>query len=364
MDDIRAPEWLKRMPMVRSRVPLRISFGGGGTDVAPYSDQQGGVTLSATIARYVTASVRPRPGSEVAIHSLDYQSTATFNIHEEPLYDGNLDLVKAVVHRVDPGWRCGLSVQLASDAPPGSGLGSSSAVVVATILAVARVLGVHVEAPQVARLAYAVERRDLNIAGGYQDQYAAAYGGLNWMEFSSGGQVAVEPVSVDPGTLAELECRLVLWYVGKTHVSGGILQRQIRNYRQGRPATVQALNLTKAIAYDLRRALVHGRLDDFGALLHEGWMAKRDFTEGVSDSEIDTLYDEARRAGALGGKVLGAGGGGFLLLYIPDASRARVLAALALVRGQLGPPILFDGRGPATWWAAGGPPSPLRGFIA
>ncbi len=352
--------------VVRCRVPLRVSFGGGGTDVAPYSAEHGGVALSATIARYVVATVAPRGAPEVAVHSVDYRTTATFSIHGDPLYDGNLDLVKAVVHRVDPSWRCGLSVQLESDAIAGSGLGASSAVVVATILAVARVLGVQVEWRQAAELAYRVEREDLGIAGGYQDQYAAALGGLNWMEFGAGGQVAVEPVAVAPDVLEELECRLILWFVGKTRVSGGILARQIRNYEQGRGPTRAALDEAKAVAYDLRRALVRGRLDDFGSLLHDGWLAKRQFATGVTDPTIDSLYAAARSAGALGGKILGAGGGGFLLLYVPDSRRSRVLEALERVAGARAPRLLFDPRGPRTWraGAVAGMGGRLRGFIA
>ena len=349
---------------VRSRVPLRVSFGGGGTDVDPYAEQEGGVALSATIARYVVATVAPQSTSEVAVHSVDYRTTTTFSIHGDPLYDGNLDLVKAVVHRVDPSWRCGLSVQLESDAIAGSGLGASSAVVVATILAVARVLGVHVEWEQAARLAYRVEREDLGIAGGYQDQYAAALGGLNWMEFGPGREVHVEPVAVARDVLEELECRLVLWYVGKTHVSGAILERQIQNLRTGQGETRAALDRAKLVAYDLRRALVQGRLDDFGALLHEGWAAKRQFATGVTDPQIDALYGAARDAGALGGKILGAGGGGFLLVYVPDRQRSHVLGALEGVGGARAPGLLFDHRGPGTWWAERTAMARLRGFIA
>jgi D-glycero-alpha-D-manno-heptose-7-phosphate kinase len=321
------------------------------------------VALSATIARYVVATVSRRPEPEVQVHSLDYRTTSTFSIHGDPLYDGNLDLVKAVVHRVDPSWRCGLRVQLESDAVAGSGLGASSAVVVATILAVARVLGVHVGSRQAAELAYRVERHDLRIAGGYQDQYAAAFGGVNWMEFGPGGRTSVEPVAVPPVTLAELECRLLLWYVGRTHISGGILEQQIRNYEARKASTVRALDEAKAIAQDLRRALTRGRLDDFGSLLHDAWLAKRQFATDVSAPDIDHLYEAARAAGAIGGKILGAGGGGYLMLYVPDDCRAAVLAALERAGGRRGSPLRFDGRGPRTWWAGGEPAGRPRGFI-
>ena len=352
------------VPTVRCRVPLRLSFGGGGTDVAPYSTERGGVVLSATIAQYVLATVSARPGHEVAVHSLDYRTSSTFSIHGDPLYDGNLDLVKAVVHRIDPSWRRGLSVSLESATAPGSGLGASSAIVVAALLAVARLLGVHLEPAQAARIAYRVERRDLGIAGGYQDQWSAAHGGLNWMEFGPGDTVRVEPVSVAADTLSELECRLLLWHVGRTHVSGGILAQQIRNYSEGRLDTTRALDTAKAIARDLRRALVRGDLDEFGALLHEGWTAKRRFADGVSDEGIDEIYATARAAGALGGKVVGAGGGGFLLLYVPDACKLGVLEALERFPGRRGLPPRFDFGGPCTWWASGSTAAAAPAFLA
>jgi len=348
------------VPAVRARVPLRISFGGGGTDVAPYFLDHGGVALNVTIDRYVYCSLVPTRDETVRVTSLDYTQVTSFRVHELPVYDGNLDLVKAVLHRVDPAWRRGLDMLLQADAPPGSGLGTSSAVVVATILALSRLLGVYLTPEQVASLAYTVERQDLGIAGGYQDQYAAGYGGFNWMEFTREG-VVVEPLGLKPDTLYELEYKLVLWFTGGTRLSAGILREQVGNYQEGRPTTVENLHRMKDLAVGMRRALARGATDEFGALLHESWQAKRKLASSITSAAIDELYQVARDKGALGGKLLGAGGGGFLLLYIPEGRRRAVLDALSRFSGTQGTAVHFDLSGPVVW-TQNGFESPVPAF--
>ncbi len=337
-----------KSPAVRARVPLRISFGGGGTDVAPYFLDHGGVALNVTIDRYVYCSLAPSADETVRVTSLDYNQAASFGVHELPVYDGNLDLVKAVIHRVDPAWRRGLDMLLQAEAPPGSGLGTSSAVVVAAILALSRLLGVYLNPEQVSTLAYAVEREDLGIAGGFQDQYAAGYGGFNWMEFSRDG-VSIEPLGLKPETLYELEYRLVMCYTGGTRLSAGILAEQVGNYQAGRLETVFSLHRIKELAAAMRRALIRGETDEFGALLHESWQAKRQLASSITTAAIDELYGAAAAAGALGGKLLGAGGGGFLLLYVPETRRRAVVDALTRFPGTQCSTVHFDLSGPGVW---------------
>ena len=341
-----------RRPAVRARVPLRISFGGGGTDVLPYCAEYGGVALNVTIDRYVHCSIEPSEGPVVTVTSLDYNQATSFQVNQIPVYDGNLDLVKAVLARVNPSWRRGLSMLLQADAPPGSGLGTSSAIVVAAILALGRLLGVYLPAEQAAALAYQVEREDLGIVGGFQDQYAASYGGFNWMEFSADG-VRVEPVPLSPATRYELEFKLLLWYTGHTRLSAGILAEQVGNYQAGRAETVAGLHRMKALAADMRQALMRGACDEFGALLDASWLAKRLLASPITNPRIDELYAAARSAGALGGKLLGAGGGGFLLLYVPETERRRVMDALARFPGTIGSAVHFDLGGPVAWSARG-----------
>lgn len=339
---------VSNMSVVRTRVPLRISFGGGGTDVEPYASQSGGVTLNATIARYVYSSVTPRDGGEVLLESEDMHISSAFHIQSIPLFDGELDLIKAVLARISPNWRRGLAMRLQSDAPPGSGLGSSSALVVSSILSIARLLSVFMGARDVARLAYQIERKDLGILGGYQDQYAAAFGGFNWTEYTKDG-VFVTPLGIEPDVLMELEYKSLLWYTGDTHVSSGILQEQINNYEAGGISMADRLHRLKLLASDMRDALLRRQMDDFGGLLDAGWQLKKQLAHSISSDRIDELYATACQSGAIGGKVLGAGGGGYLLFYVPERARMHVMEALSRVGGYYGGPLHFDLTGPRTW---------------
>lgn len=333
---------------MRARVPLRLSFGGGGTDVDPYVSLFGGVTLNATIAKYVYCSVEPADRLEVEIVNWDLLSRTD---HDYRGSAGDQKLVRAVLDRLAPGMVQGLRLRLISEAIPGSGLGSSSSMVVAVILSLARFFGVVMSPTEVAALAYRVERSDLGVSGGYQDQYAAAFGGFNWTEYTSAG-VDVFPLSLNPGRLNDLQLRLMLWHTGHTHLSGGILQQQIRSYEKGEASTYQRLAAMKGHASSMREALNAGRLDDFGALLHESWLLKRHLATNITSSYIDQLYDAARAAGALGGKLVGAGGGGFLLLYAPERARQDIIRTLAGIGGQYGGSVYFDMAGPVVWTSA------------
>jgi D-glycero-alpha-D-manno-heptose-7-phosphate kinase len=331
--------------VVRSRVPLRISFGGGGTDVDPYASRHGGATLNATVARYVYCSVMPNDGGDIQVEVTHWERLAAGQ-EARPLSDRRL--AEAVVARINPGWKSGVHVSLRTEAPPGSGLGSSSALVVACIMSLARFLGVVLTPYQVADLAYRIERHDLGISGGYQDQYAAAYGGFNWTLYSGEG-VKVYPLSLRPSVLRELELRLMLWHTGDTHLSGGILREQIRLYEDRQHVTLKRLHRMKALARLMRGALERGELDRFGRLLDASWREKRELAGNITNPQIDRLYETALRAGALGGKVIGAGGGGYLLFYVPESSRAQVIEALASDGGIYGGSVYFDLTGPITW---------------
>jgi D-glycero-alpha-D-manno-heptose-7-phosphate kinase len=331
--------------VVRARVPLRLSFGGGGTDVDPYASLFGGVTLNATIAKYVYCSVESADKLEVEIVNWDLLSRSS---HDYRGSAGDQKLVEAVLKRLAPNMSRGLRLRLMSEAIPGSGLGSSSSMVVAVILSLARFFGTAISPAEVAALAYQVERSDLGVSGGYQDQYAAAFGGFNWTEYTAQG-VNVVPLSLVPGRINDLQLRLMLWHTGKTHLSGGILQQQIQSYEVGELSTFERLAAMKDHAAAMREAVQAGRLDDFGFLLHESWLLKRRLASNITDAYIDELYEGARGAGALGGKLVGAGGGGFLLLYVPEASRPEVIRALTGIGGQYGGSAYFDLAGPSVW---------------
>ncbi|HVP39857.1 MAG TPA: hypothetical protein VMS93_11815 [Candidatus Saccharimonadales bacterium] len=331
----------------RARAPLRISFCGGGTDVSPYPERHGGVVLSATIDKYAYATLRPRPGSAIKLTSLDYDVVAKYRHSKAMQLDGNLDLVKQVVKRMSRG--AGLELFLHSDAPPGSGLGSSSTLVVALIGAFLEWRARPVTPYETAELAYRIERGDLGIAGGRQDQYAAAFGGFNFIEFFA-DRTVVNPLRVPTGVVNELQYRLLLCYTGQSRLSSAIIRRQTRSFVRAERSVVRALHELKALTAELKDALLLGRLERFGELLHVAWLHKRRLDPQITTGAIDEMYAEARRRGALGGKILGAGGGGYLLLYCPFDRKHKIAAQLEKMGGQV-VPFSFESQGLQTWSA-------------
>ena len=330
---------------IRAKVPLRISFSGGGTDVMPYPKERGGCVLSATIDLYAFASLRPRGDADYHVFSLDGDS-ARYSSPEELVFDGHLDLVKACLRHMAPD--AGLDLHLFCDAPPGSGLGSSSALVVAMLAAVAEHNHTPMTPYDLARRAYEVERVDLRQAGGMQDQYACAFGGFNFIEFLDVDRVVVNPLRIPPDVANELHGSLLLCYTGMTRKSGGILRRQVEGYVSRRPESVGALGRIKALTLELKEALLTGDLDRFAGILDESWHAKRGLAEGITNDRIDDLYAHARKAGALAGKLLGAGGGGYLLLFCPFDRRPAIADAMEQV-GARPVPFHFEERGVQTW---------------
>lgn len=313
---------------IRSRSPLRISFGGGGTDVSPYCDERGGAVLSATIDRYAYATIEP--GDDlITVESLDYDISVAYALDEEFVYDGQLDLAKAVIDRfrADYGLSGGMAIRLHNDAPPGSGLGSSSAICVALAGALSAHLGVTLDPYRLAELAFRIEREDAGIRGGRQDQYATAFGGLNFIEFDRESTV-VNPLRLRPEVLYELEYSLVFAYVGGQHFSSHIIEAQVGNFERRETAAVDAMDRLKELAYDMKRALLLGDVPTFGTLLDQGWQAKKQMADGITNERIDAVYASACEAGALGGKVSGAGGGGYMFFIVDPARRFAVQDAL------------------------------------
>lgn len=329
----------------RARAPLRISLCGGGTDVSPYPEEHGGMVLSATINQYAYASLRPRRDSRLTIASLDYDVVARYDHPRRMKLDGNLDLIKAVVRAFKV--RRGADLWVHSDAPPGSGLGSSSTLVVALIGVMSEWLRRPMPDYDVAELAYRIERVDLGLAGGRQDQYASAFGGFNFIEFNADGTV-VNPLRIRTDVLNELEYRLLLCYMGQTRQSAKIIERQTAAYRAGEAPVVEALRRLKSETLEMKKALLLGKVDALGELLHEAWESKKKLDEGISNSHVDRLYRLARREGAIGGKMPGAGGGGYFLLLTRFDRKHRVAAVLEKHGGQV-VPFQFERRGLVTW---------------
>ena len=339
--------------IVRSKAPLRISFAGGGTDVSPYAEERGGYALNCTIDKYAYASLVPHGRDEIRVESLDYDVVADYSAAELSEFDGKLDLVKAVIRHFgvegekEERQEKGLELFLHSDAPPGSGLGSSSTMVVALIGLFRTWRRLPLTDYEIAELAYKIERLDLGIQGGRQDQYAATFGGFNFIEFY-GDIVIVNPLRIPSHTLNELEYHLMLCYTGRTRLSANILKEQIEGYVSRMEDVTRALDENKELAEGMKRALLRGELDDFGAYLHRAWETKKRFAAQITNPHIDEMYDAARRLGALGGKITGAGGGGYLLLYCPFRKRHIIAGQLEKMGGKV-IEFGFEFRGLQTW---------------
>jgi D-glycero-alpha-D-manno-heptose-7-phosphate kinase len=335
--------------IVRAKSPLRISFTGGGTDVPAWYEVHPGAVLSATINRYAYVTLYPRDDRQVRIRSLDLGFTVDYDLDAGPAYDGALDLAKVAIKRL--GIEQGMDIDIRSDAPKGSGLGGSSALTSAVLAALAEFRGVKLSREQLAEMNYMVERIDLNIAGGKQDQYATAYGGFNTIKFCK-DLVAVERVEVPDSVVNDLEAHLLLCYTGQVRMQGNLVARQVELFKQGRGTTIDGMKRLYDMVFEMRDALHIGDLDHFGFLLHESHVNKKRMNPYVTDgTPIDAMYEAAREAGALGGKLLGAGGGGFVAFYCPTDKLHEVRAALQEM-GATFSDFSFDKHGVQAWRSA------------
>jgi D-glycero-alpha-D-manno-heptose-7-phosphate kinase len=335
----------------RARAPLRISFSGGGTDLKPYVNEHGGLVLNATIDRYAYATLRLCPDPVFRVNSMDYGQSVDIALDRPPPFDGNLDLIKGCLQRMqvmDGTLDSGMELYLETDAPPGSGLGASSALVVATIGALTQWRRQPLSRYEVARLACLIEREDVGIPGGLQDQYAASFGGFNLIEFRSDHEVIVNPLRIEPRVVQELEYNMLLIYTGATRVSADIITSQVAGLTERQAGVTAAMDEMKALTIRAKDALVTGRLRELADLLHQEWLAKKRTSSAISTSRIEEMYEEARRLGALGGKVSGAGGGGFMFLFCPFDRKQAVAKRLSELGANV-LPIAFHHEGMESW---------------
>ncbi|MFZ0773638.1 MAG: hypothetical protein ACLP56_05965 [Candidatus Sulfotelmatobacter sp.] len=313
--------------MLIVRSPVRISFGGGGTDLPPYYEQFGGAVLSAAINKYFYTILGRRSDGRVQVISSDLRVCETWHdIAHMSLEGSALEIPLAVLKEMN----CDISVDLflASEIPPGTGLGSSASVCVNILKTLTTYLRGPLSKYDLAERAFFVARHTLGKHVGKQDEYAAAFGGLNYISFHPDGTTVVEPVEPDSAVLRELQSNLMLFFAGAAHHSWTILQEQEASTRSGNAVTVEALHEVKALGAGMRASLERGELHRFGELLHEGWQAKRRVSSKISTPRIDKLYSLALHHGALGGKITGAGGGGFLLFYCEAPQQAAVREAM------------------------------------
>lgn len=337
--------------LIRSRAPLRLGLAGGGTDVSPYSDLYGGAVLNATVNMFAYATINPRDDNAIVLNSINKKEKVICESEENLKIDGKLDLLKGVYNRIVKDFaRQPLSFELYThvDAPPGSGLGSSSTLVVAAIGAFAEWLNLPLGEYDIAHLAYEIERKDLKMAGGKQDQYAATFGGFNFMEFYDNDKVIVNPLRIKPEIINELQFNLVLYYTGTSRLSSAIIETQMDNVKSKKEKPIEAMHKLKEQAILMKEAILKGKLDEIGEILDFGWQYKKQMADGITNPTIDEIYEAAKKAGATGGKISGAGGGGFMMFYCPANTRYKVIETLEKFGGEV-KRFQFTKYGLETW---------------
>jgi D-glycero-alpha-D-manno-heptose-7-phosphate kinase len=334
----------------RSKAPLRIGLAGGGTDVSPYSDLYGGAILNATLSLYAHATIETLDDG-IIINSIDQQQEEKFDWNAQLPVDGNLKLLKGVYNRIQKDYnppKMNFRLSTFVDAPAGSGLGTSSTLVVAVVGAFVEWLKLPFGEYDIAHYAYKIERQDLGLAGGKQDQYAATFGGVNYMEFYSGDKVIVNPLRIKQQYLFELENNLLLYYTSKSRASEKIIEQQAKNVETKNQSSIDAMHHLKQQAQTMKEALLKGKLDEIGEILDYGYQQKRKMAEGISTELMDDIYETAKLAGATGGKISGAGGGGFMIFYCPGNTKHNVIRRLEKF-GGVHWNYQFVKHGLATW---------------
>lgn len=337
----------------RSKAPLRIGLAGGGTDVSPYSDEYGGAILNATVSLFAYANIELLPENKIILEAADRNEQQEFDFSDTLPIDGTLDLLKGVYNSLQKKYNSikqGFRLTTYVDAPSGSGLGTSSTLVVAILGAFAEWQKLALGDYDFAHYAYQIERNDLNLAGGKQDQYAATFGGVNFMEFYADDKVIVNPLRIKPEYIHELQNNLVLYFTETSRESAIIINEQVKNVNERNIPSIEAMHQLKEQARMMKEALLRGKLNEFGEILDFGFQQKRRMAHNISNSFLESIYDEAKKAGASGGKISGAGGGGFMIFYCPGNNRFEVIRRLKNIGGSVRE-YAFTKYGLTTWTA-------------
>jgi D-glycero-alpha-D-manno-heptose-7-phosphate kinase len=327
----------------KAKSPVRISFAGGGTDLTTYFYEEDGVVLNTTINKFAHAVLEKRDDNKIKVYSNDLKQSIECDDISQLQFDGNLDLIKSVLKLLSPDY--GFELFTYSDVPPGSGLGGSAVLLAAIIGTFNNFRENKLNDYEIAELAFHAERVELSLAGGWQDQYATVFGGFNFMEFRNDENI-INPLRIKDNILYELEDSLILCYSGMNHNSGNIHNDQKQNMNQEKQK--EFAQISKSIAYEMKLRLLKGKLDDFGELLHKAWITKKNFSTKITNTFLDNIYDFAIENGALGGKLLGAGGGGYFLFYVPTYKKTILIDALKKRNLEI-ESFTFDKTGLRTW---------------
>ena len=322
--------WKNSILHIRSRAPLRIGLGGGGSDIEAYSSLYDGAVLNATISLFAYATLCPRNDSKVTITSIDKDKHQVFEAGEPSEREDELKLLWGVWDEIskENGKVKGFDLETYVDAPSGSGLGSSSTLVVAILGAFCEWLNLAYGEYDIAKIAHKIERVNLQLDGGKQDQYASTFGGFNFIEFLRNDSVIVNPLRIRSDYIDELQLNLILCYMGKSRESAKVIRDQVSNLGIVNSPSVEAMHQLKEQAFLMKKALLKGELNDIGEILHYGWQEKKKTSESITNEYIDEIYEEALKMGATGGKISGAGGGGFMMFYCPANTRYKVINRL------------------------------------
>ncbi len=334
-----------------SKAPFRIGLAGGGTDVSPFSDLYGGNVLNATINLYATAIITPRNDGKIVFRARNMQQTVELNSSLELDDISGLSLQIGVYNHIVKNYtQKPLSFELTTtaDVATGSGLGTSSTTCVAILGAFVEWLKIPMGEYDIAQCALAIERQELKMIGGKQDQYAATFGGFNFMEFYADNRTIVNPLRIRQSYIRELNHHLLLFYTQTKRESSNIIEEQQKKVKESNQQAVNASLKLKEQALLMKEALLLGNLNDIGKLLNLGWENKRKLAQGISNSNIEEIYNTAMQAGAIGGKISGAGGGGFMLFYCPNNSGFNVIDSLHSL-GVLHQKYTFQDKGLETW---------------
>lgn len=325
--------------IIRSKAPLRLGLAGGGTDVSPYSDEFGGFVLNATINMYAHCTIETTHNNRISFYAADRDEYFETELTEQLELDGRLNLHKGIYNRVVRQFRGGKPVSLRmttySDAPAGSGLGSSSTMAVAMLKAFVELLHLPLGEYDIAFLAYQIERMDVGLSGGKQDQYAATFGGFNFIEFYAEDRVIVNPLRIKNWIINELENSMILVYTGTSRESATIIEEQIRNTKAKNSQSLDAMHQLKADALTMKEATLKGDIKTIARCLAHSWEAKKKMAAGISNDRLDQLYSAALKAGAYAGKVSGAGGGGFMIFMVDPVKRIQVIKELVKLDAQV-----------------------------
>ena len=324
---------------IRARAPLRLGLAGGGTDVSPFCDLHGGLVLNATIDRYAYAVIKTLDTPVVRFSATDQERGCELPLAARYALDGELNLHKAVYNTIVEKYNGGkpLAIELSTfcDAPAGSGLGSSSTVVVVMLRAFAELLNLPLDDYTLAHLAFHVERVDCGLQGGRQDQYAATFGGFNFMEFYADNRAVINQLRIKNWIICELEASLVLFYTGVSRESAKIIAEQTSNVESRSDYAIDAMHALKAEAATMKECVLKGDFDGIVDSMKSGWENKKKLARSVSNPHIDQIYSAACAAGARAGKVSGAGGGGFMMFIVPPERRMAVVRTLEGFSGTI-----------------------------